>query len=344
MESPLPNSSDVQKTEVCYFQRRPRPGSNFSMEAIFEDLRKRLAGSINADIKLCSHFNDGYVSKVFNIIEARRRQSNGVNHITGEVHFLNLLMRRNRVVLTILDCGFMERKSGLGRAFVRWLYLDTPVKRSKVVTAISEETKRQVVGYTNCDPDKIKVIPVAIDDAYQPTPKEFNSDKPVILQIGTGYNKNVPRLIEALDGIACRLVVIGRLSKEQESMLQQSRIEYENLYNLSSKEMIEQYRRCDIVSFVSTFEGFGMPIVEGNAVERVVVTSNVSSMPEVASDAACLVNPLDIADIRKGIRRLMSDADYRETLIANGRINRQRFDGQRIAEQYLEVYRNVLGE
>ena len=282
-----------------------------------------------------SWFNDGYVSKLLNVIEARFRQGKCVNHITGEVHFLNLLMRKDKVVLTIHDCGFMKRKQGLSGQLVKRLYLDWPVKRAAIVTAVSEQTKNEIVKYTGCDPEKIRVIPNAIDASFQPCPKEFNQTLPTILQIGTGYNKNLLRLAESLAGIPCRLVVVGKLSEEQRQTFKDREILIENHVNLPQSEMVQRYNQCDIVSFVSTLEGFGMPIIEANTVERVVITSNVSSMPEVAGNAACLVDPFDVDSIRDGFTRVISDSSYREELIENGRENRKRFNRDRIADSIL---------
>ncbi len=71
---------------------------------------------------------------------------------------------------------------------------------------------------------------------------------------------------------------------------------------LTIDEVVDQYHKCDLVSFVSTYEGFGMPIVEANAIGRPVFTATVASMPEVAADAACLVDPFDVQAIRNGVR------------------------------------------
>ncbi len=335
------NITSENKIEVTFFQRRPRKGFNFSMEAIFTDVRERLTDRINPTIKICKFYNNGYFTKLYNIAEAAFRQGKGINHITGEVHFLNLLMKKKRVILTVLDCGMVHRKKGFAKWIITHLYLTWPVAKSKYVTSISEVTKQEIVANTGCNPDKIVVVPVAINDIYAPFPKVFNSEKPVILQIGTGYNKNVLRLIAALKGIHCHLTIVGGLKPEHIEALQENGVDYSNEYNISNKRMLEKYQECDILSFVSTFEGFGMPIVEANSVERVVITSHISSMPEVANDAACLVNPLDVEDIRKGIKKLISDAAYRNTLIQNGRRNKERFKGNSIAGSYLELYKRI---
>lgn len=337
------NSDNMNLPQVAFFQRRPREGFNFSLEAIFEDIRNRLRGEIEARVFISSSYNDGIKTKFLNIWEAYKRQTTGVNHITGEVHFLNLLMKRKNVILTVLDCRFMDRKSGnkLSYNLMKWLYLKLPVKQARYVTTISEASKRDIIRYTDCDPDKIYVVPVAINTSFKPTSRVFNSTQPEILQIGTGDNKNLPRLIEALEGIPCHLTIIGRLSDEQKSLLTERKINYTNKYNVAQEEIVAAYVNCDIVAYVSTFEGFGMPIIEANTVERVVLTSNLSSMPEVAGEAALLVDPYSVEDIRNGINKLISNPDLRERLVSHGRENRERFQPDNIARQYLNLYRKI---
>jgi glycosyltransferase involved in cell wall biosynthesis len=332
---------DNNKIVVNFFQRKPRKGFSFSLEYIFEDIRCRLEDKIDTNVYISKCFNDGYFTKIINVLQAAFRQKKDINHITGEVHFLNLLMRKSRVVLTILDCGMMVRKQGIAQNIIKWLYLKLPVLKAEIVTAISEETKKEIILYTNCNPNKIVVIPVAVHPQYQPVTKIFNKIKPVILQIGTGYNKNLLRLIEALSGINCHLTIVGKLGDEHLAALKYHNTDFSNEYNISNERLIQKYIECDMLSFISTFEGFGMPIIEANAVERVVVTSNISSMPEVANNAACLVNPLDVNDMRAGILKVINDDNFRATLINNGRINKLRFDPTIIANKYYELYREI---
>ena len=89
-------------------------------------------------------------------------------HITGEVHFLNLFMRKKNVLLTIHDCRFMERKKGFAKSIMAWLYLKAPVKRSSYITAISENTKKDIIRYTACAAEKIQVIPDSINPIFKP--------------------------------------------------------------------------------------------------------------------------------------------------------------------------------
>ncbi|MFT4154365.1 glycosyltransferase family 4 protein [Parafilimonas sp.] len=328
--------------KVIHFQRRPRPGFNFSIESIFESLRCQLKNKIDFKVEVCSRFNDGYVSKAFNIIEAALlQQKNTVLHITGEMHFLNLLMRKKNVLLTIHDCRFMERKTSLQKKMTGWLYLKAPVKKAAYITTVSLATKEAVMRYTGCHADKIQVVPAAISQVFQPAPKAFNKSCPAILQVGAAENKNLARLAEAIKNIPCRLVIAGNVHTGDMEKLRRYEIDFTVKSNLSTEALYQEYINCDLLAFVSVYEGFGMPVIEANAVERPVLASNISAMPEVAGDAACLVDPHNVDAIRQGLLQIIYNDAYREQLIMNGRKNRQRFDAVTIADAYYQLYKKI---
>jgi glycosyltransferase involved in cell wall biosynthesis len=189
--------------------------------------------------------------------------------------------------------------------------------------------------------NKVRVIPNIASSIFQPCRRPFNADCPRILHIGTKANKNLPRLVQALRGIRCHLHVVGRLSDRQVDELRGAGIDFSTSCGLSEQQMYASYCAADLVSFVSTYEGFGLPILEANAVGRPVVTSNVSSMPEIAGQAACLVDPLDVGSIRDGIRHVIEETPYRDELIQKGFENVLRFRGEAVAERYLTIYRQI---
>jgi glycosyltransferase involved in cell wall biosynthesis len=162
-----------------------------------------------------------------------------------------------------------------------------------------------------------------------------------LLLIGTSPNKNLVRVAAALAGLDCEVTIIGRLSTGQRAVLNQHRVNYANLVDLSRARLVREYERCDILVFASTYEGFGMPIVEANAVGRPVVTSGIWSMPEVAGDAACFVDPFDVASIRAGLCRVIEDSAYRRQLVEAGFENVKRFHIESSAAQYATLYRHI---
>jgi glycosyltransferase involved in cell wall biosynthesis len=138
-------------------------------------------------------------------------------------------------------------------------------------------------------------------------------------------------------------LIVGKVSDSLKALIQENNINAECIERrLTDEEILEQYQQCDTLSLVSTLEGFGMPIVEANAVGRVVITSNTTSMPEIANDAAVLVDPFDVANIREGFLKIIQHPILREELINNGLKNHLRFQPKQLAEQYAAIYENVL--
>jgi glycosyltransferase involved in cell wall biosynthesis len=105
--------------------------------------------------------------------------------------------------------------------------------------------------------------------------------------------------------------------------------------------MVDAYERADLVIFVSLAEGFGMPIIEAQAVGRPVIVSNLSPMKEVAGEGALAVDPFDIEAIRSAIRTVIEDGQLRHRMIAAGLENVKRFNAEVVAGQYAQLYRSI---
>lgn len=324
--------------KVAHYQRSV--GVGFSIERVFADVRDTLPPDIKVRLATCRFHSRGVLRRVYNVFEAVWRQGE-VNHILGDVHYLALLLSRRRTLLTILDCVSLERLRGW-RYWAMWLiWYWLPMKRAGMITVISEATREGLLRHGLHDGSRALVVHCCVSPAFAFDSRKLDFRCPRILQVGTGTHKNLDRLAHALEGLPCRLVVIGRLSARQASALKMHGIDVENRVGLSANEIVEEYRRADMVVFVSTYEGFGLPIVEAQAVGRPVVTSRLHSMPEVAGEGACLVDPYDAAHIRSGILRVINDSEYRQFLIEAGRRNVRRFSAPVVADQYAAIYRRM---
>ncbi|MCB9262691.1 MAG: glycosyltransferase family 4 protein [Flavobacteriales bacterium] len=331
------------QSEIHFFQRKPRDGKNYSLEQIFADLRERIKKDYSVKTIICPFVSSGVLRRFANIVHGCFNQGK-VNHITGDVNYINLFMKKNRTILTMLDCGILLRTEGLKRWLLVNIWFKMPVARSAYVTAISKYTKKHLLEVTNCPEEKIKVIYVPISEDFKRVERPFNQQKPRILQIGGAHNKNLIGLIEAVKNIDCKLSIIGSINEQNKNLLEKYNIDYENKIGISSEQVIEEYILCDLLFFVSTFEGFGMPILEANAVGRAVITGNNSSMPEVAGNAALLCNANNYSEIEEGINKLIHDESFRNKLIENGFENVKRFNADSIANQYKEIYNQILNK
>jgi glycosyltransferase involved in cell wall biosynthesis len=326
--------------QVVHFNRKPRKYGNYSIEGFYTQIREALKDKIEFKVVECPYESNGFFKRFYNAIYAAFKQGE-INHVTGDVNFLNLFFKKSSNIVTIHDCVLLDKFTGIKQQIVKLLWYSVPISRSKYVIAVSQSTKVEILKYVKCNPDKIKIIYNSISPIYVRFDKEFSKQKPVILHIGSSQNKNLLRLSKALVGLNCKLVIIGNLNPEDLNELANNTIEYENFVNITDEEVFEQYKFCDMLAFVSTYEGFGMPIVEANTVGRPVITSNLLSMPEVAGDAALIVNPYNIDEIRNGIIKIINDENYRNDLINKGYKNVKRFEMKVIADQYFKLYEEI---
>lgn len=319
---------------------RPHNPVYFSIENVFRLITGELMYKVYFDEAYAPSDKIGFWGILKNILFFRK-QSADLYHVTGDIHYAALALPAGRVILTIHDCIFLQHPSWIKRWILKRLWLDWPVHHSAVVTTISEATKKEIINSSGCSPDKVLVIPDPMDESFTFSPKPFNVVKPVILQVGTWPNKNLERVIPALQGIPCHLMIVGKLSEEQEQMLNESEIEYTNGFQLPQHDLMEWYRKADIVIFATLFEGFGLPILEAQATGRPIITSNISPMKEVAGEGACLVDPLSESDIRNAVIHICADEAYREKLISFGRENIKKYSVKFVADKYLQLYQKL---
>jgi glycosyltransferase involved in cell wall biosynthesis len=327
--------------KINYFLRKRRKGANFSVEQIFNDLSKRFSSAYCVNNKVLPFVSSGIYMRLSNMLYALTNQGD-INHVTGDINYIAIFLRKHKTISTILDLAILHRTKGIKRKILLTIWFKWPVYRSKWVTVISEATKQDLLKNVNCNPDKIRVVYVPISKAFNRVDKVFNNECPTIMQIGGADNKNLKGLITAVKDIKCKLLIIGKISEENLHSLEKYNISYVNKVGITFEEVIKSYVASDILFFASTFEGFGMPILEAQAVGRPVITSNILSMPEVGGDAAIYVNPYDFSQIKTAIQSIIENASLRQGLIEKGFKNILRFDGDTIADQYESLYIKMI--
>ncbi|NNE65531.1 MAG: glycosyltransferase family 4 protein [Pyrinomonadaceae bacterium] len=328
------------KPKLVYIERKLQ--DFVSIERVFE----RVAAHLPEDQYECEfkklEFGSGFTGIVKNLVHFEPPEAD-IYHITGHVHFIAKKLPFERTVLTIHDLRILHTSSGLRRTFLKKFFLDWPLKYAKYITTISEASKNDIVGLSGCDPDRIRVIenPVTIDSAEFGT-HELDTESPVVLQVGTEPHKNLERLIKAVEGIGCRLEIVGPLNGAQKELLENADLEYASSEALNDEEMRSKYLEADLLAFCSTFEGFGLPIVEAQAVGIPVVTSDREPMRGVSGGGAVLVDPEAPLSIRKGIRSVINDKELRTKIVEKGTLNVARFEPSAVAAKYHEVYQEIL--
>jgi len=324
---------------VIHHQRNPAQGG-LSLERVFASVRAHLDPSFQVRTAIAPYVSRGLVRRAWNIASAARETAD-VHHITGDILYVALGLPRQRTVLTVPDCGRMHVLTGYRRLLYRLAWLQLPARVAAFVTVISHATRKELAAFSGRSPDDIRVIGCPVPDEFVPAARNPWPEQPLILQVGTDPNKNLHRVARALSGIQCRLVVVGRCDGASEDELRAAGVSWVTRTGVTDAEMPSIYAQADMVLFASTYEGFGLPIIEAQATGRPVVTSQVTAMPEVAGEGACLVDPHDVASIRNGILRVLDDASYRDFLVHRGFENVGRFDPRLIASQYARLYEEV---
>ncbi|MBI1781068.1 MAG: glycosyltransferase [Sphingobacteriales bacterium] len=224
---------------VSYFFRKRRKNA-YSIEHIFEGLSAQIKkeGRIGVRKIEVSSIRDIFT----NIFQARAAQSE-VNHITGDIYYVMLGLNKKNTVLTIHDCVFKTQYSKWNPKYwiINWLWYQLPVRRSNMITTISEKTKNEVIELTGVSGEKIKIVPNFYDPRFSFVSKKFNADCPRILQIGTKKNKNLHRIIKALNGINCELDIVGPLTEDIKQLLKENNIKYLNSSNITFEELKKKY-------------------------------------------------------------------------------------------------------
>lgn len=334
---------NCNKIKIVLLNRQPAIGQ-VSIERVFRTITSQLINDFMITMISVPQSGVSIHSIIRNLLFSSKIHADIV-HVTGDIHYCLFAPRKCKKILTIHDLGGYHKVRAQGgiRSFIMWLLWGyIPLKIADRVTCISRFTYEQVLNDFPWVANKLSIIYDPLPLGFNFIPTANNVGKPVLLHLGTKTNKNLERLIEALHGFSCHLRIIGRLTTLQCSLLNKYQIDYSNDYNLTDQQIIDEYKRCSILCFISTMEGFGMPIIEAQAIGRPVITSNLAPMKDIANGAALLVNPYDIQSIRDGIERLCSNSPLRSELIRLGLNNTTQFHAKHIADQYSKIYNEVI--
>lgn len=205
-------------------------------------------------------------------------------------------------------------------------------KEIDMVIAVSNSTKKDLLEITKIPENKITVIYEGPTTDFKQKSKEdinkfkekYNLPAKFVLAIGgIGERRNLKRIKEATKGY--HLVIAGQ-----------------TLPWLSIEELELLYQSAEVLLYCSLYEGFGLPILDAFACGLPVITSSISSMPEVGGTAVCYVDPLDVEDIKEKLYHLMHDVELREALVKKGFERVKQFSWKKCAQETAQVYRRLM--
>lgn len=261
---------------------------------------------------------------------------------------------KGKKIIGIHDIAFALYDNQMGNIAQWFMRYFTPkyIESSDKIVTVSHSTKNDLISKYNCPKEKIIVSHNAPSEVYKPISEnektEFKSkhtdDKNFFLFVGSIHpRKNVLKLLQGFELFKStnsnenKLVIIGRLSWQYDEIVRYHyKMQFKNdviFISHSTPEVIAQYMNSSIaLCMVSIYEGFGVPIVEAMASDVPVICSNISSMPEVAGDAAVLVSPESETEIAHAMYKISTDSELRNKLVKNGKTQVQKYNWSSAAD------------
>ncbi|MCS7179437.1 MAG: glycosyltransferase family 4 protein [Anaerolineae bacterium] len=261
-------------------------------------------------------------------------------------------------VLTVYDViplKFPAQSTFQARMLFRWT-MGMALRAARLVVAISEATHRDLAQHFSVAPERMRVTPLAADPVFSPRPpaevdalrRRYGLPESFVLYVGSNKpHKNLARLVEAWaqttdSGIRSTLVIAGPWDpRYPEPRRLAERLGLRNIRWLGpvpEADLPALYSAATLFVFPSLYEGFGLPVLEAMACGLPVVCSHTSSLPEVAGDAALLVDPADIRALAAAIERALADETLRATLQARGLERARSFTWEDTAQRTREVW------
>ena len=331
----------LKTMKLLYIYRNSDLG--YSISKVFRPIEEEMKNYADVDsiyLPVSNYSFKGLWENIKYVQKHCKNKKYDIIHITGTEHYLLPFLLGYKVVVTVHDLGRLSSLKGLLR-WRYWLMQVAVLKFANSVTCISSKTFHEVLQNISIKKGRMIVIPNGVDDIFTYSPKEFNSQRPIILHIGVGPNKNLARSVMALQSVNCKLRIVGKVSGPDVELLQSHKIDYSIVYDLSDDEIVQEYKNADIINFPSNYEGFGMPIIEGQAIGRLVITSDMEPMKTVAGNGAILCNPYDVESIRSAYLKAINDSNYREDIIKVGTENVENYRLEYITEKYVNLYRSL---
>ena len=312
-------------------------------ENSIEEVAQKVAMATGAIIKECPCHSTS-LSGIIKNIRFAKREYGYINHIIAPTEAYLLPFIKNKKIITYHDLGTLYSSRNVIYKLLKILFYIKPAEFfSDAVIFVSEFTKNDFFRQVWKKNLNTKVIYNSYDERLVPNDKSTDEEIPIVLHIGTAKRKNLDTVIKACEGLRIKLLIIGKLSEVQINLLANSKIDYENYYDVDYDFIIESYNRATIVTFPSSYEGFGIPIIEANAMGKVVISTELPVIKEVGGNSVYYISADTDAEIKNAIITLLNDGSLREEYVQRGWKNCRRFKKDVVFEQYRNLY-NSLNE
>jgi glycosyltransferase involved in cell wall biosynthesis len=242
----------------------------------------------------------------------------------------------------------------------------TSLERADMVATVSKSTRRELLTHFTISEDRIKVIyngfkpyvpdTTTSEEKLQRFIQKCNLPNAYLLFVGVlDPRKNLGRLIEALSILKEEMndipdLVIAGISPRQWSKSDEAKeaarlgiLKYIHVIGVVERDILFcVMQRSSALCYPSLYEGFGFPTLEAMSQGIPVLAGKSSSIPEVTGDAACLVDPMSVNDIARGLHKIIFDSEYRQKLVEHGFNQIKKFSWRRAASEYIRLYKQVL--
>lgn len=312
----------------------------------------------NISSKILSSLNR-YTFEQISLPRALKQEKVDVYHATGNLGIPlvspipSILTVHDIIPLIFLDY-FKYSKYGFLSKYSYLFRLKTSLAKAKKIISVSEYTKKTLVEKLGIEPEKIKVIYSGAPEINFKSlllPKGLKKGEYILNQGGMDIRKNLETLIRAFAQVIVKkpqlkLVITGeneRMVRELSDLGEKEGIGDSLVFPgyVDEKMLWSLIRQAACICYPSLIEGFGGPVLEGFAAEVPVITSNTSSLPEIAGGASYLVNPEKEEEIVEAIIKLVKDDSLRKNLIKKGKERLRDFSWEKTAEKTIEIYRDL---
>ncbi len=320
-----------------------------------------LIETLNPDVIPVPHENFTYSKlDMLKISRQAKRLSLDLFH---SINYLTPFLNRLPLVMTVHDMLPYEFSGENAQAQKRWIIknFEKNITRASRIIAVSKSTKSDVLKHFPLDPEKIEVIYNGVDDQFfkridsrvaKKYRERYQLNFPFILYAGNVRpHKNIERLIESMAELneppydKYKLVIAGydiSQNKGLRRMIHKQGLQQRIRFLGFTDKVAYLYKLAEVFVIPSLYEGFGVSVLEAMAIGTPVIASNKSAIPEVAGDAAALIDPYNTVELVETIKKVISEKSLRNKLIKAGRARANEFHWEESVERLVTVYKEIL--